>query len=114
MTRAIGVVALLLAVGIGGWLFTAQSGNGGPSSSAATQAEGQATLATASSNFSQVTDALQGAYAQTGTYAGALLPAGSGVTLVRATQTSYCIETNVNGTLVHEYGPGGSPATGGY
>ena len=113
MTRAIGVVALLVAVAVGGWLFAAQSKNEGPSSAAATQAESQADLAAASSDFAQVADALQGAYAQTGSYAGAQLPAGSGVTLAHASQTSYCLEATVNGTLVHEYGPGGAPALGG-
>jgi hypothetical protein len=112
VTRAIAAVVLLVSVAIGAWLFAAQSKNEGPSAPAVTQAEQQADVAAASSNFSQVTEVLQGAYAQAGTYAGAQLPVGSGVTLAAASSTSYCLETTLNGTLVHENGPGGSPAAG--
>jgi hypothetical protein len=49
---------------------------------------------------------------QTGTYVGAELPVGSGVTLTHATATSYCLDAMLSGTPVHENGPGGSPATG--
>jgi hypothetical protein len=112
VTRAIASVVLLLSVAIGAWLFAAQSKNEGPSAPAVTRAEQQADVAAASSNFAQVTEVLQGAYAQTGTYAGAQLPVGSGVTLAAASSASYCLETTLNGTLVHEVGPGGSPAAG--
>ena len=78
-----------------------------------TQDESQAIVAAAAASFSQVDQVLQADYAQAGTYAGAQLPVGSGVTLAQATSTSYCLETNVNGTLVHENGPGGAPAVGG-
>jgi len=105
-------VGILIALAVGGWLFAEQSKNEGPTAPAVTQAEAQALVATASANFSQVVPALQGQYAQTGSYAGVQLPAGSGVTLVSASSTSYCLESNVNGSVVHEVGPGGSPATG--
>ena len=36
----------------------------------------------------------------------------SGVTVAQATATSYCLETNLSGTLMHEAGPGGSPSAG--
>ena len=52
---------------------------------------------------------LRADYAQAGTYVGAQLPIGSGVTVAQATATSYCLETNLTGTLLHENGPGGSP-----
>ena len=112
MTRTISIVGILIALAIGGWLFAEQSKNEGPTAPAVTQAEGQALLATASANFSQVVPALQGQYAQTGSYAGAQVPPGAGVSLVSASSTSYCLESKVNGTVVHEVGPGGSPAAG--
>jgi hypothetical protein len=112
VTRVLGAVVLLLGLAVGAWFFALQSKNEGPSAPAVTQAEAQAVAAAASSNFAQVVQALQGAYAQTGTYVGAQLPAGSGVTLAQATSTSYCLETTLNGTLVHEDGPGGAPALG--
>jgi hypothetical protein len=108
----LGAVVLLLGLAVGAWFFALQSKNEGPTAPAVTQAEAQAVAAAASSNFAQVVQALQGAYAQTGTYVGAQLPAGSGVTLAQATSTSYCLETTLNGTLVHEDGPGGAPALG--
>ncbi len=112
MTRALASVVLLVSLAVGGWLFAEQSKNEGPTSQAVTQAEAQAAVSAAGVNFSQVGASLQAAYAQAGTYAGAQLPAGSGVTLVQATNTSYCLEANLNGTLVHEVGPGGTPAAG--
>ena len=84
----------------------------GPAAVAVTQDESQALTTAASVNFSQVDQVLQADYAAAGTYVGAQLPVGSGVTLALATATSYCLETNLNGTLLHETGPGGSPAAG--
>ncbi len=112
MTRTIGAVALLISLAIGGWLFALQSKNQGPTAPAVTQAESQAVVATAAADFAQVTEVLQGQYAQAGTYAGAQLPVGSGVTLALASTTSYCLQADVNGELVHQAGPGGVPALG--
>jgi type II secretory pathway pseudopilin PulG len=108
-----GIVLLLVSLAIIGGLFAMQSKTDGPTSAAATQEEAQAVAAASAQTFAQVAQVLQADYAQDGTYAGAQLPVGSGVTLVQATTTSYCLESNVDGTLVHESGPGGSPASGG-
>lgn len=89
-----------------------QSKNQGPTSTAVSQAESQAVATAASAIFSPVDQALQVADSQTGTYVGAELPVGSGVTLARATAASYCLEADLSGTTVHENGPGGSPAVG--
>jgi hypothetical protein len=105
-------VLVLLSLAVVGGLVAMQNKAQGPTSASVTQDEAQALAAAASMNFSQVDQVLQADYAQDGTYVGAQLPVGSAVALVRATQTSYCLETNVNGTLVHENGPGGSPAAG--
>jgi histidine ammonia-lyase len=106
---------LLLAVislGVTGALMLSQGASRGPTSAAATQAESQAVATAASAVFSPVDQLLQVDVSQTGTYVGAELPVGSGVTLAQATATSYCIEANLSGTVVHENGPGGSPAVG--
>lgn len=103
---------VLLSLAVVGGLVAMQNKAQGPTSAAVTQDESQALAAAASVNFSQVDQVLQADYAQDGTYVGAQLPVGSGVTVAKATQTSYCLETNVSGTLVHENGPGGSPAAG--
>jgi hypothetical protein len=70
-------------------------------------------MATASTAiFSPVDQILQVDQAQSGTYAGAQLPLGSGVTLEQATTVSYCLQATITGTVFHELGPGGSPARG--
>ena len=112
MTKGVGLLFVVISLAIVGALFAIQSKSQGPTSAAVSQAESQA-LATASlAIFSPVDQVLQVDYAQGGTYVGAQLLAGSGVTLAQATAVSYCLETNVNGTLMHETGPGGSPAAG--
>jgi hypothetical protein len=105
-------VLVLLSLAVVGGLVAMQNKAQGPTSAAVTQDEAQALAAAASMNFSQVEQVLQADYAQDGTYVGAQLPVGSGVTVAKATQTSYCLVTNVSGTLVHENGPGGSPVAG--
>jgi len=103
---------LLISLAIVGGLFALQNKSQGPTSAGVTQDEAQAVAAASAQTFAQVDQVLQADFAQDGTYVGAQLPVGSGVTLVQATATSYCLEANVEGTLVHETGPGGSPASG--
>jgi hypothetical protein len=105
-------VLVLISLAIVGGLTAMQSKTQGPASTAATQDESQALVTAAGVNFLQVSQVLDADAATAGTYVGAQLPLGSGVTLAQATATSYCLETNLNGTLVHETGPGGSPAAG--
>ncbi len=102
----------LVSLAIVGGMFALQSKTQGPTAAAVTQEESQAIAASAATAFAQVDPVLQADFAQNATYVGAQLPLGSGVTLALATATTYCIETNLNGTLVHENGPGGSPVVG--
>lgn len=102
----------LISLAIVGGLMAMQSKSQGPTSAAVNQAESQAVATAASAVFSPVDQVLQVAASQSGTYVGAELPVGSGVTLARATPTSYCLEANLSGTLVFENGPGGTPAVG--
>jgi hypothetical protein len=112
VSRSFGMIVVLLALALVGGLFAMLNESNGPSAAAVTQEEAQASAAAASAIFQQVTPVLQADYAQSGTYVGAELPLGSGVTLAQATATTYCFETTVNGAVVHEAGPGGSPADG--
>jgi hypothetical protein len=112
VTRGLGLLLALLSLATVGGLLAAQGKNQGPTSAAVTQAESQAIATAASAVFSPVDQMLQVDDSQTGTYVGAELPVGSGVNLVRATATSYCLEADLSGTPVHENGPGGSPAVG--
>jgi hypothetical protein len=102
---------VLASLAIGGGLMAVQ-GKNADSTSAASQAESQAIATAASAVFSPVVQILQVDDSQAGTYVGAQLPPGTGVTLTRATGTSYCLDATLNGTQVHEDGPGGAPALG--
>jgi len=109
MTRAtLGLPALLVALAIGGYLYAKDMKSNGPTSPAVTQMITQANAAVAATNFEQADAAMQGFFAQSGTYAGAVLPPGTGVVLVRADATSYCLQAGTE----HETGPGGQPQPG--
>jgi hypothetical protein len=113
MARTLGLPLLLVVLLIGGYLSMRQAGSSGPSSPAVTQAETQAQVATAGINFQGMAPVLASWYAANGTYVGAALPPGSGVELVRADATSYCLQTIGAATAtMHETGPGGSPEPG--
>jgi hypothetical protein len=75
------------------YLFVAQSRSEGPTSPAVTRAEAQAGAAVAGTNFQGAAVSLQAWYAENATYAGATLPPGSGVVLVRADASAYCLQT---------------------
>jgi hypothetical protein len=112
VTRGIGLIFALISLVVTGVLFMQQSKSQGPTSAAATHAEAQAVATAALAGFQPVDQILQVDFAQTGTYVGAQLPAGSGITVVRPTGASYCLQMDVDGTLMHENGPGGTPAPG--
>ena len=112
MSRTLGLPLLLVSLAVGGYLFMAQSKSSGPTSAVVTQAESQASAFTAGTNFQGADQVMEGWYAENGTYAGATLPPGSGVDLVRADATSYCLQTVAGSTVEHEVGPGGQPQPG--
>jgi hypothetical protein len=109
MLRVLGIPALVVAVLVGVYLSTHDMQSNGPTSAAGHQAIKQAQSEVAATNFSQADAVLQGFYAESGTYVGATLPPGTGVVLVRADATSYCLQAGDE----HEDGPGGQPRTGG-
>jgi len=112
MTRAFGLVLVVAALAVGGYLFTAQSKKEGPTSNAVTQIEAHADSAAAGTNLQGAVQVLQGWYAANGTYAGATLPPGSGVVLARADTSGFCLQTSAGGAVEHDAGPGGSPLPG--
>ncbi len=112
MSRVLGLSLLLVAAAVGAYLYAAQSQRVGPTANSATRAEAQAESVVAGTNFRGADESLQAWYAETGTYAGAVLPPGSGVVLVRADARSYCLQTATGATVEHELGPGGPPQPG--
>jgi hypothetical protein len=107
-----GLLLFVISLAIVGGLYAMQSKSQGPTAPQVQHDESQAYATASAQTFAQVDQVLQADYAQDGTYVGAQLPVGSQVTLAQATTTTYCLETTVNGTVVHEAGPGGSPAAG--
>jgi hypothetical protein len=108
--RSLGLVSLVLALAIGGWLLLAQARETGPTSELARSATTQAANGAAATSFQAAAPVLQAYVAERGTYAGATLPATYGVVVARADAASYCLQT-ANGTA-HVVGPGGTPASG--
>jgi hypothetical protein len=113
MTRMIGLPLVLVSLLVGGYLFTQQSKTAGPTADVVTQAETQAEQFTAGTNLQPIVPLMDAAFAANGTYAGAELPLGSGVTLVRGDATSYCLQTTGDAAAVmHEAGPNGTVQPG--
>jgi hypothetical protein len=112
MSRTIGLPLILVTLVVGGYLFVQQSKSNGPSAPAVTQAEQQAGTFVAGTNFQAAAQVLQGYYAENGTYAGATLEPGSGVALMRADATSFCLQAGAGTGVQHESGPNGTPQPG--
>lgn len=108
MTRSLALPVLVISLAVGGFLFVRDSRTAGPTSSVAQQAETQAHADVAATNLDGVLPVLQAWYAANATYAGAALPTGSGVALVRADATSYCLQSGTE----HLDGPGGAVQPG--
>jgi hypothetical protein len=112
MGRSVGLPLLLVSLVIGGVLFAMQMKSQGPTSPAVTQAETEAVVATAGTNFQAADQAMAIWLADHGTYAGATLDPSTMVTVGRADATSYCLQTAAGTAVEHETGPGGAAAAG--
>jgi hypothetical protein len=112
MARTLGLPFMLVALLLGGYLFTQQSGNAGPTSAVVTQAEAQAGSDAAATSFDAAVPELQAWFADHGTYAGVALPPAFAVTVVRADAASYCLQAGAAPVESHLLGPGGQPQPG--
>lgn len=110
--RTLGLLSLIAALAVGGWLFLAQARESGPSSDAAKRAEAQASAGAAGTSFQAALPAMQAYFAEHGTYAGATLPPTYGVVVARADAASYCLQAGTGDSVQHVAGPGGTPAPG--
>jgi hypothetical protein len=110
MTKFLGLVSLLAALAVGGYLVSAQMGTTGPTSKTGSSAIAEAQGEVSTLNLQQAALALEQARAASGTYAAAEV-GGFGVVLRRADATSYCVET-MRAPASHLAGPGGTPASG--
>ncbi len=108
--RTVGLLSILAALVIGGWLFFAQARDTGPTSDLGERAQAEATSGAAATSFQAAAPVLQAHFAEYGTYAGATLPPAYGVVVARADATSYCLQTRDGAQ--HVVGPAGSHAPG--
>jgi hypothetical protein len=88
--RVLALPLLLVTLAVGGYLYAQSAQSNGPTSTAGAQVIGQAQDAVAATNLQAAVAAMQASFTQAGTYAGAVLPPGSGAVLVRADATSFC------------------------
>ena len=112
MGKALGLPVLLATLGVVGYLFVQQLHSSGPASPAVTQVVTRADVVAAGAEFAAAGQALQAWYSEYGTYAGATLPPGSGVALVRADVHSYCLQTDTGASQEHMVGPDGQTLPG--
>jgi Tfp pilus assembly protein PilE len=108
VVRAFGLVSVLVALAVAGYLYTHSAETVQPSGGSAVQdlaveAAAEATLLAAKTG-------VESFFATSGTYAGATVPPG--VTLVAADAASYCLQVGAGAATRHVAGPGGSPAPG--
>lgn len=112
MGRTVGLPLLLVALVVGGYLYTRQARTAGPTAAGVTQAESHAQAVVAGTAFQAADQELQAWYATNGTYAGATLSPGAGATIVRADAASFCLQAGVGDAVEHQLGPTGSVQPG--
>jgi hypothetical protein len=112
MGRVLGLPLLIVALVAGVYVFAKQVRHHEPTAPPLVQDTSQAQGAVAATNLQSAASGMQAWFAANGTYAGATLPEGTSVILVRADATSYCLETGDASAVEHELGPNGSPQPG--
>jgi len=112
MSRGFGLVVVLCSLAIVAALMALNLRQNGPTSTTAQRAESQGIAAVGTINFTQAGTELEAYRAEHATFAGAVLPASFGVTLVRADATTYCLQAGVGGSVQHFAGPAGPSAAG--
>ena len=110
--RIFGSIALVAALAVGAYLFAGSTKSESPASTQVQSVEQQANAALGAANFQGAAVELENYRATNGGYSGASLPPSFGVTLVRADETTYCVQAGSGTALEHETGPGGSPQPG--
>ena len=106
--RALSLVVIVLALGVAGYVFARQAETAGPTAQLVQDAKADATAGVIAVNFQQAVPVMESWFAANATYAGAVVPASYGVTVVRADAVSYCLQGGAPGAPQHLRGPGGA------
>jgi hypothetical protein len=110
VARGLSLVSLILALAVGAWILSSYSGRSAGGHTPAQQID-EAQQAATGVAFRQAQVQLEQHRALDGTYAGASVES-SGVALVRADASSYCLEARSGSSTTHMNGPDGAPAPG--
>ncbi len=112
MGRAFGLISMVCSLALVAVLWALTMQHSGPTSARTKKAQQDATAAVSSINFTAAAPELEAFRAEHGTYAGAALSPGFGVTLVRADAASYCLQSGLGTSVQHFTGPHGATAAG--
>ncbi len=112
MTRGLGLISLLVSLAICGMLYSSQlQGSGSkPSSPQQNRVVHEANSAAAGMAAMQAEHELAAYQAEHGTFVGAAVTDISGVTVLHAEATAFCLQIASNGGLLYDAGPGGTPS----
>ena len=112
MTRGLGLISLLVSLAICGMLYSSQLNGGGakPSSLQQNRVVQEANSAAAGMTAMQAERELAAYQAEHGTFVGAAVTDISGVTVLHADPTTFCLQISSNGGLRYDAGPGGTPS----
>jgi Tfp pilus assembly protein PilV len=112
MTRGLGLISLLVSLAICGLLYSSQlQGTGSkPSSPQQNRVVQEANSAAAGMTAMQAERELDAYQAEHGTFVGAAVTDISGVTVLHADPTTFCLQISSNGGLLYDAGPGGTPS----
>ena len=112
MTRGLGLVSLVVSLVISGMLFSSQLTHGGskPMSPKLNPIVQQANSVAADAAAMQAEHELAAYQADRGTFVGATVTDISGVTVLHAEPTTFCLQIASNGGFLYDAGPGGTPS----
>jgi len=105
--RAFGLLSIVVCLVAGLYLAAAQMSSTGTGSPAGNKEKQDAAVVAATFTAHQGEAVLEAYHQSTGSYAGASLAGVSGVQLLRADATSFCLKMHVAGYDLYDQGPGG-------
>ena len=111
MTRSFGLVSLVVSLVVSLMLFSSQLTGGGskPASPKQNPVVQQASSVAADAAAMQAEHELAAYQADRGTFVGATVTDISGVAVLHAEPTTFCLQITSTGGILYDAGPGGTP-----
>jgi hypothetical protein len=112
VARGLGLISLIVTLAAVGVLLSSQlGGQSAPTQPQQNRAVAEANAAAAGLTAAQAERQLVAYQAEHATYAGAALTGLSGVTILRADASSFCLQLTTTSGVLYDAGPGGTPTT---